>query len=44
MIFNAVNDALRSLGVQLSETPLTPQRLLAALDQARAAREEQAGS
>ena len=30
-IFNAVNDALRGLGVELSETPLTPHRLLAAL-------------
>ncbi len=30
-IFNAVNDALRGLGVELTETPLTPHRLLAAL-------------
>ncbi len=30
-IFNAVNDALAPLGVELSETPLTPRRLLAAL-------------
>jgi carbon-monoxide dehydrogenase large subunit len=30
-IFNAVNDALRGLGVEVSETPLTPRRLLTAL-------------
>ena len=30
-IFNAVNDALRGLGVEVTETPLTPRRLLAAL-------------
>ena len=30
-IFNAVNDALAPLGVELRETPLTPSRLLAAL-------------
>jgi carbon-monoxide dehydrogenase large subunit len=30
-IFNAVNDALRDLGVEVTETPLTPRRLLAAL-------------
>ena len=35
VIVNAVNDALRGLGVQLSETPLTPRRLLAALERAR---------
>jgi carbon-monoxide dehydrogenase large subunit len=35
VIINAVNDALRGLGVQLSETPLTPRRLLAALQRAR---------
>ena len=34
VIFNAVNDALRPLGVELSETPLTPRRLLAALERA----------
>ncbi len=27
-IFNAVNDALRGLGVEVTETPLTPRRLL----------------
>jgi carbon-monoxide dehydrogenase large subunit len=35
VIFNAVNDALRSLGVELNETPLTPRRLLAALERAK---------
>jgi carbon-monoxide dehydrogenase large subunit len=35
-IFNAVNDALRPLGAELTETPLTPQRLLAALAAAEA--------
>jgi aerobic carbon-monoxide dehydrogenase large subunit len=35
VIVNAVNDALRGFGVQLSETPLTPRRLLAALERAR---------
>jgi carbon-monoxide dehydrogenase large subunit len=30
-ILNAVNDALRPLGVEVAETPLTPRRLLAAL-------------
>ena len=34
-IFNAVNDALKSLGVEVTETPLTPRRLLEALDRAR---------
>jgi len=32
VIFNAVNDALAPLGVELRETPLTPSRLLAALE------------
>jgi carbon-monoxide dehydrogenase large subunit len=35
-IFNAVNDALRGLGVELTETPLSPKRLLAAIDRAKA--------
>jgi carbon-monoxide dehydrogenase large subunit len=35
VIFNAVNDALKSLGVELNETPLTPRRLLAALERAQ---------
>jgi carbon-monoxide dehydrogenase large subunit len=30
-IFNAVNDALRGVGVELNETPLTPRRLLTAI-------------
>ena len=34
VLFNAVNDALRGLNVELSETPLTPRRLLAAVEQA----------
>ena len=37
VIFNAVNDALQPLGVELAETPLTPRRLLAAIERARAA-------
>jgi carbon-monoxide dehydrogenase large subunit len=35
-IFNAVNDAIRSLGAEVSETPLTPHRLLVALARAKA--------
>ncbi|WP_375459725.1 xanthine dehydrogenase family protein molybdopterin-binding subunit [uncultured Enterovirga sp.] len=35
-IFNAVNDALRSLSVEVSETPLSPRRLLSALAAGRA--------
>ncbi|SPD56696.1 protein of unknown function (plasmid) [Cupriavidus taiwanensis] len=35
-IFNAVNDALRDFGVELKETPLTPRKLLEALDAAEA--------
>ncbi len=34
-IANAVNDALRPLGVEIGETPITPQRLMAALAAAR---------
>ena len=37
VIFNAVNDALRPLGVEVTETPLTPRRLLAAIERARSA-------
>lgn len=33
-IFNAVNDALKGLGVEVNETPLTPRRLLAAIERA----------
>jgi carbon-monoxide dehydrogenase large subunit len=35
-IFNAVNDALSALGVEMSETPLSPRRLLEALTRAEA--------
>ena len=41
-IFNAVNDALRHLGVELAETPLSPHRLLDALAEARAAQPQPA--
>jgi len=34
-LFNAVNDALRPLGAEVSETPLSPRRLLAAIAKAR---------
>jgi len=34
VLFNAVNDALQGLGVEVSETPLTPRRLLAAIERA----------
>lgn len=33
-IVNAVNDALHALGVEINETPITPKRLLKAIDQA----------
>jgi carbon-monoxide dehydrogenase large subunit len=36
VLFNAVNDALRGLGVEVAETPLTPRRLLTAIERARA--------
>jgi aerobic carbon-monoxide dehydrogenase large subunit len=35
VIFNAVNDALAPLGVELTQTPLTPRRVLAALERAK---------
>ena len=35
-IANAVNDALRGLGTEVTETPITPKRLLHALSQSRA--------
>jgi carbon-monoxide dehydrogenase large subunit len=39
VIFNAVNDALRRIGAaEVSETPLTPRRLLAAIAQASGTR------
>jgi carbon-monoxide dehydrogenase large subunit len=34
-IVNAVNDALASLGVEFTETPLTPRRVLAAIEAAK---------
>jgi len=34
-IFNAVNDALRALGVEMNETPLTPRRIRSALERAQ---------
>ncbi|MEO7402345.1 MAG: molybdopterin cofactor-binding domain-containing protein, partial [Burkholderiales bacterium] len=34
VIFNAVNDAIRATGAEVSETPLTPRKLLEALDRA----------
>ncbi|HEX9465248.1 MAG TPA: xanthine dehydrogenase family protein molybdopterin-binding subunit [Alphaproteobacteria bacterium] len=34
VLFNAVNDALKDLGVEMTETPLTPRRLLTALERA----------
>jgi carbon-monoxide dehydrogenase large subunit len=37
VIFNAVNNAIRPLGAEVSQTPLTPHRLLAALQKARIA-------
>ena len=36
-IFNAVNDALQPLGVELAQTPLTPSRVLEAIQHARPA-------
>jgi aerobic carbon-monoxide dehydrogenase large subunit len=44
VIFNAVNDALASLGVELKETPLTPRRLLEALERANSTGQHQAVS
>ncbi|SAK59020.1 aldehyde oxidase [Caballeronia glebae] len=35
-LFNAVNDALTPIGALVSETPLTPRRLLAAIETAKA--------
>ena len=34
-IGNAVRDALASLGVEVNETPMTPKRVLAAIQQPR---------
>jgi carbon-monoxide dehydrogenase large subunit len=38
VIGNAVNDALRPLGAEIAETPITPRRVLAAIERARKAR------
>jgi carbon-monoxide dehydrogenase large subunit len=35
VIFNAVNDALRATGAEVSKTPLTPHRLLEEIERAR---------
>jgi carbon-monoxide dehydrogenase large subunit len=35
-IFNAVNDALKGLGIELGETPITPRKILTALAAAEA--------
>ena len=37
VICNAVNDALQPLGVELAQTPLTPSRVLEAIEHARPA-------
>jgi hypothetical protein len=34
--FNAVNDALRGLGVEFNETPLAPHKIVAALAETEA--------
>lgn len=39
VILSAVNDALRTLGVEVNSTPLTPRKLLEAIDKAAAVRE-----
>jgi carbon-monoxide dehydrogenase large subunit len=38
-ICNAVNDALRGLGIEIRETPLSPRRVLAAIHDAKSRRE-----
>ncbi len=43
-ICNAVNDALRPLGAELSETPLTPRRVLAAIEKARLSNSRNGGA
>ncbi len=42
VIFNAVNDALDPLGVEVRDTPLTPEKLLGAIERARAAPKREA--
>jgi len=44
VLFNAVNDALRGLNVEMSETPLTPRRMLAAIESAAAAQSSETRS
>jgi carbon-monoxide dehydrogenase large subunit len=44
VLFNAVNDALREINVELSETPLTPRRLLTAIERAAQQRSVNAGT
>ena len=34
-IVNAINDALQDLGVEITESPVSPRRLLAAIEAAR---------
>jgi carbon-monoxide dehydrogenase large subunit len=38
VLFNAVNDALKPIGAEVTETPLTPRRLLEAIARAKAER------
>ena len=40
-IANAINDALRPLGVEITETPATPRRILEAITRGRAERENE---
>ena len=40
VIFNAVNNALDPYGVEVSETPLTPEKLLDALERAKLPKEK----
>ena len=42
VIFNAVNNALDPLGVEVRDTPLTPEKLLGAIERARAAPKREA--
>ncbi|MCC6890852.1 MAG: xanthine dehydrogenase family protein [Hyphomicrobiales bacterium] len=43
-ICNAVNDALRPLGAEICDTPLSPRRVLAAIERAKAGRSGRAGT
>ncbi len=40
VIFNAVNNALDPLGVEVNETPLTPEKVLGAIERARTEKEK----